>query len=100
MLAGLVHSVYFHGEFGNGRLAVNPDKRARVREVVGTEVEALVFAYTEAGWDLEPCVPDRRRDRAHRRSSSDVVAMRLANEVDELADGVRAASVRSVPVPT
>src|SRR3954469_13719508 len=29
VLAGLVHSVYFHGEFGNGRLAVNRDKRAR-----------------------------------------------------------------------
>lgn len=86
--AGLVHAAYFHGEFGHGRLAVNADKRVRVQESVGLEVEALVDAYTNLAWDGMAVrdLVDRAQDSTP--PTRDIVAMRIANEVDELADAV------------
>ena len=87
--AGLVHAAYFHGEFGNGRLAVNADKRARMQQSVGPEVEALVYAYTNLDWDGDGGAGSRRpRPEDSTPPTRDIVAMRLANEVDELADAV------------
>jgi hypothetical protein len=86
VLAGLVHSAYFLGEFGDGRLGPNADKRARVTAVVGPEVEARVDAYTDLTWDAAGV---RTLIAAADRQSPvtrDIVAMRLANEVDEHAD--------------
>jgi hypothetical protein len=88
VVAGLVHSAYFLGEFGNGRFALNPDKRVRVREAVGPEVETLVHDYTELQWD--PHSVGALVDSIAPRSATtrDVVAMRLANEVDEHSDAI------------
>jgi hypothetical protein len=86
VLAGVVHSAYFLGEFGDGRLGPNADKRARVTAVVGPEVETLVDAYTDLAWDaakVRTLIADADRQSPTTR---DVVAMRLANEIDEHAD--------------
>jgi hypothetical protein len=87
VVAGMVHSAYFVGEFGNGRFAVNPDKRARLRSVVGPEIETLVHNYTELAWNVDSL---QDLTYAHERSSAtrDAVAMRLANEVDEHSDAI------------
>jgi hypothetical protein len=86
-VAALMHSAYFLGEWGEGRFEVTPAKRARLRAVVGAEVEQLVFGYTELPWNLDsiralteraPSLTDQ--DRAN-------VLMRLGNEIDEFADG-------------
>jgi hypothetical protein len=86
VVGGLVHSAYFLGEFGDGRLGPNADKRARVAAAVGAEVEALVAEYTDLTWDaaeVRTLVANAARQSPATR---DVVAMRLANEVDEHAD--------------
>jgi hypothetical protein len=83
---GLVHSAYFLGEFGGGRLGPSPEKRARVAATVGGDVEEIVEAYTAMAWDgaaVRTLITDVDRQPA---VACDVVAMRLANEVDEYAD--------------
>jgi hypothetical protein len=83
---GLVHSVYFLGEFGGGRRGPHADKRARVAATVGGEIDEMVDAYTATAWDgaaVRTLIADVDRQPAVTR---DVVAMRLANEVDEYTD--------------
>ena len=87
VVGGLVHSAYFLGEFGSGRLAIDPDKRTRAgrhgRRGGGGVGPRL---HRAAEWN--------RRRSAHAAATTprrclgdaDVVAMRLANEVDEMAD--------------
>lgn len=86
VLAGLVHSLYFLGEFGTGRRGPHPDKRARVRADLGTEIDEILYEYTEAEW----CAAAVARMTADAAGASpierDVVALRVANEVDEAAD--------------
>ena len=71
VLAGLVHSVYFLGEFGSGRLGPDDDKRARVTAAVGPDVEQLVDAYTAQPMGRRcgprPVGRDRASDGDHRR---------------------------------
>jgi hypothetical protein len=85
VVAGLVHSAYFLGEFGSGRVGLDPDKRTRIVGAVGTDVEVLVDAYTEQAWDAE-AVRALLANTAPSSIERDVVAMRLANEVDEWSD--------------
>jgi hypothetical protein len=85
VVGGLVHSSYFLGEFGSGRLGPDPDKRTRVVDALGADVEALVDAYTEQPWDFD-AVRALLAETARPSITRDVVAMRLANEVDEWSD--------------
>ena len=48
VVAGLLHSAYTHGEFGDGWRGITADKRAQVAAVVGNQCEALIAQYTEA----------------------------------------------------
>jgi hypothetical protein len=84
--AGLLHSAYPLGEFGDGRPGVDARKRARVDAVVGTEVETLVDAYAALAWtraSVRALIDDADASTSVTR---DLVAMRVANEVDEVAD--------------
>lgn len=84
--AGLLHSAYSHGEFGNYWRGPSDEKRVQVADAIGEEVEDLVFRYTRLRWTAETIgalaytaasmeAPDRR-----------VLLMRLANEVDDHQD--------------
>ncbi|MFN8024883.1 MAG: hypothetical protein U0W40_00580 [Acidimicrobiia bacterium] len=84
--AGLVHSLYFLGEFGTGRLAVEDQKRARVRAAVGAEIEAMVLAYTDLPWSQASIRELLETPAAASAVLRDAIAMRVANEVDEFAD--------------
>jgi hypothetical protein len=98
VLAGLVHSAYFLGEFGEGRLAISDAKRARVTASVGPDVEALVHCYTELEWDA-PAVRQLAATATDAPGATrDAVAMRLANEIDEYSDAVARFSGES-PAP-
>ncbi len=91
--AGLLHAVYAQGEWGDGLqglghsaggLGLGSAKRARLRALVGDEVEARVARYTMLDWSLASIIAlDGTRLGSLDR---DVVAMRLANEVDDHLD--------------
>ena len=83
---GLLHSAYSHGEFGNYWRGMAEDKRRRVRERVGEEIEELVAAYTRFPWNPAAIVRladnlDGLDERGRR-----VLLMRLANELDDHED--------------
>src|SRR5262245_40073116 len=50
--AGLLHSVYTFGEFGDGTRQATPRKRNEVRNAVGPAVEELVHQYAVIDWKL------------------------------------------------
>jgi (p)ppGpp synthase/HD superfamily hydrolase len=83
--AGLLHSIYAHGDFGV--LCSFRRARARVRAEVGDQVEALVHRFHLLPWNW-------KAPRMHLEDLVDIDAvgrevliMRLANEVDHLLDG-------------
>jgi len=82
VVAGLLHSAYTHGEFGDGRRWPSETKRAEMRSAVGSDCERLVYRYADFRWRdilaglpgrIEALAPD---DRA-------VLLMRLANELEQ-----------------
>jgi hypothetical protein len=82
VVAGLLHSAYTHGEFGDGRRWPSEAKRVEIRAAVGEDGERLVYRYADFGWrdvlgalpgSIEVLPPD---DRA-------ALLARLANELEQ-----------------
>lgn len=85
IVAGLLHSAYTHGEFGDGRRWPSGAKRAEVAAVIGAESERLVHRYAEFEWlSVLPELPGS----IDRLSSQDrtVLLIRLANELEQQVD--------------
>lgn len=87
VIAGLIHSIYAHGDFGRWHKGVTDDARREVRNVVGNDVEDIVAQYAAFKWNrsLMPEIADSLSSYDSR--SRAVVLMRLANEVEENLDG-------------
>jgi hypothetical protein len=49
--AGMLHSAYLYGNFGDGTCGATPAKRRVVRNRVGAAAEVRVQRYTQAAWD-------------------------------------------------
>jgi hypothetical protein len=84
VIAGLLHSIYAHGDFG--LLCSFDDARARVR-AVSVPVEILVHAFHLVSWNargLQAHWADQGGTDPVRR---EVLVMRLVNELDHLVDG-------------
>lgn len=87
VVAGLLHSIYLYGEFGDRQRGVSSAKREYVMNLLGDEVEALVYTYTEnkgvRPWDTEDL---------------NVRKLLLADLRDEIADfGPAYATAKPVP---
>src|SRR5215468_4575510 len=82
--AGLLHSAYSYGEFGNYWRGPDQAKRAQVVTAVGEEVEALVLGYTRLPWTVETI--GALADTAASSKDSQILLIRLANEVDDHQD--------------
>jgi (p)ppGpp synthase/HD superfamily hydrolase len=83
---GLLHAAYSLGEFGAGWRGVSDGKRAYVRRAAGSEVENLVFRYTQLRWDIETLSTIRSGLQRLTPVDRDVVLVRLANELDDHLD--------------
>ena len=82
--AGLLHAAYAEGEFGDGSRGFSPHKRRTLVEAAGTYVECLVAVYTHLPWHPSLLAGLAANLDAEPR---EVVLIRLANEVDDWADG-------------
>lgn len=86
IVAGLLHAAYPNGDFGVVAGGPTPRNRARVRQVIGADVERYVFEFAATGWN-EKSIP-----RVHRALPSlpeidrEVVTIRLANALDDCLD--------------
>ncbi len=83
---GLLHAVYTHGEFGNGRRGMSGPKRAAVREAVGEEVEDLIARYTRLTWRRHTIPQILARVETMTPVERDVLLVRLANELEDHLD--------------
>ena len=86
VVTGVLHAAYSHGEFGAGWTGVVDTKREQMRQTVGSDVEALIAAYTKLSWNSRtiPVV----RDGFDSLSDMDraVLLVRLANELEDHLD--------------
>ena len=86
VLAGLLHAAYASGEWGDGRSRQADERRTRVRETVGPDGEDLVHRYTVLVWS-ERTIPElKARVDQLEGPEAEVVAMRLANLLDDYVD--------------
>jgi (p)ppGpp synthase/HD superfamily hydrolase len=84
--AGLIHSVYRQGEFGDGRETISNYKRKFVRRAVGEKVEDYVFNYRALHWNLKTIPEVAYRICADDYIDHDIVLMKLSNELEHFLD--------------
>jgi hypothetical protein len=85
--AGLIHSLYAHGDLGRWRKGISKASRRRVEAVVGRQVEELVAEYAALRWNRDRISAIATEMKTYDAIRRGVVLMRLANEVDEHLDG-------------
>lgn len=85
--AGLLHSVYKYGDFGDGDFRVKQFKRKKIRSVVGKDTENYILSYTNMKWwgsgGIDNILNEIQDLGEHQK---DVVLIRLADVVDEFLD--------------
>ena len=50
VIAGLLHSAYLYGQFGDGAKGITPERRNWLRQIIGVDAEELICVYTRARW--------------------------------------------------
>jgi len=84
--AGLLHSAYSHGEFGEGVRGISEDKRKELKLIVGTEAEILVAQYTTSPWDKQTVSALQSSLPPPGSVAHQVLMIRLANELEDHLD--------------
>lgn len=82
--AGLLHSTYLFGNFGDGSRGMTDAKRKIIAGHVGADAEALIAKYTDYDWtgSLDDCIQDVKARRCER----EVMLLKLADLCDEFCD--------------
>ncbi|MBW4645961.1 MAG: hypothetical protein KME23_23720 [Goleter apudmare HA4340-LM2] len=81
--AGLLHSVYEFGDFGDGSRGLRDWKRARVRQRCGEITELIVMKYSTLQW-TEPVVCNNLV--ALESNEQDAILIRLVNQLELCLD--------------
>lgn len=83
--AGLLHVLYCHGDFGNGRSGISSAKRQQAITVLGTQAEEYIKRYTLLKWSWDEVELLKWCDRipALDAIDRDVLLIRLANELED-----------------
>jgi hypothetical protein len=84
--AGLLHSAYLMGSFGDGPPGRTPRRQERLVEAVGGEVEALVSRYATFPWKGAHARGAGQWPASLGPLDREVLTLRLANELEELID--------------
>lgn len=84
--AGLLHNVYEHGDFADGRIAVSKSRRHRLTRVVGCEIEDYLARFARLRWTPKS-IPEHCAE-AEKLSPVDreVVLLRLADHLEHFLD--------------
>ncbi len=84
--AGLLHSAYSHGEFGDGSRGVKLFKQRSVRRAVGEECESLVADYATFPWNPAQFEELLAGPMLATTAIRDVILVRLADLLEEYLD--------------
>ncbi len=82
--AGMLHSAYLYGDFGDGQRGAAPSRRRWLASLVGDEAEGMIAAYTQASWK-QP-VTELVAEAKTSRRARDMTAIKLADVLDEVSD--------------
>lgn len=80
--AGLTHAVYLHGDFGTWRRSILPSKRSRLRGVIGSTAEELVYRYSGFDWTAQSIPAIHEWVLGGDAVDRTLVLMRLADQLD------------------
>ncbi len=84
VVAGMLHSAYLYGDYGDGAQGATETRRRMTRGRVGEKAEQLVYDYTMAKW---PRLPEKwLAEVASGHLDRTVVAIKLADLCDECCD--------------
>ncbi len=86
VLAGLLHSVYTLGEFGDGSRGVYPGKQEQVRRAIGEVGESIVHAYTETRWGVADLKKLEARAARLTPVEHQVLRIKLADALEDHVD--------------
>lgn len=84
--AGLIHSVYWNGDFGFGEIGISEAKRRQVKCAVGEQVEKYVARYATLRWNTQAIPALRDRIDGLDQIDKNVILMKLANELEHYLD--------------
>ena len=82
--AGLLHSAYLYGTFGDGTRGITEGKRRTVRNRIGPESEALIGRYTQSSHTVLLDALSHPEQRAE--LDRNVILLKLADLCDDLLD--------------
>jgi len=85
VIAGLLHSAYLYGNFGDGARGITPQRQQAIRQVVGDDAEGIIAAYTTRRWPES--LSELKRQFEAKEVSKGLVAVKLADVCDESVDG-------------
>jgi hypothetical protein len=84
VVAGMLHSAYLYGQFGDGRRGITAQRRRWMAERIGRDAEELVAEFTQTTWHVPwPLLLARINDPRPRQ----LLVIKLADTLDELVDG-------------
>lgn len=86
LVAGLTHSVYLYGNFGDKKRGVSGRKRDFVRSIIGDKSEDYVFAYTEKKWSNTLLEEICRQVDSLSTFDRNLVVIKLADILEEYID--------------
>jgi (p)ppGpp synthase/HD superfamily hydrolase len=84
--AGLLHSAYSHGEFGDGSRGMTASKRQTVRRSVGDHSESLIARYTALRWTLSELIALTARAGRLPAVERSVAFIKLADVLEDHLD--------------
>jgi (p)ppGpp synthase/HD superfamily hydrolase len=85
--AGLIHSVYWTGDFGDAGTGISDSKRNLIRQAVGEAVEEYVYRYCVLPWNIQSIPILRNRIDELGLDERNVILMKLANDLEHHLDG-------------
>lgn len=85
VIAGMLHSAYLYGNFGDRERGVTVERRQAVRQVVGDDAEGIIAAYTAKRWPES--LNELKRQFDANEVSKGLIAVKLADLCDESVDG-------------
>lgn len=84
--AGLLHSVYEFGDFGDGSRSLELWKRNKVEQRVGEDVENYIYQYNLLRWNEDNITFIYHNFKNLEPVEKDVIIMRLSNELEQSLD--------------
>lgn len=84
VVAGMLHSAYLYGDYGDGARGATETRRRITRGRVGDKAEQLIYDYTMAEWKKRP--EQLLAEVASGRLDRTIVVMKLADVCDDCGD--------------